>query len=125
MRQVVLAFNLLSVVYAIILGLLVLSLTTMIAIDFINVAAIPKTAVLFALLLPANIISVSALKRRKRWSYVVCSAHVLFLFAVSVYSMATSSINASSLIMLVLLALLGLSLYTDYVLGRGVHNNSL
>ena len=79
MRQVVLAFNFLSVVYAIISGLLILSLTTLVAVDFINVDAIPKTAALFALLLLANIISVSALKRRKRWSYIVCSAHVFLL----------------------------------------------
>ena len=50
MRQVVLAFNFLSVVYAIISGLLILSLTTLVAVDFINVDAIPKTAALFALL---------------------------------------------------------------------------
>lgn len=125
MRQVVLAFNFLSVVYAIISGLLILSLTTIVAVDFINVDAIPKTAVLFALLLPANIISASALKRRKLWSYIVCSAHVFLLCAVSVYSMATRSISASSIFLLGLLALLGLSLYTDYVSGRGVHNKPL
>jgi len=125
MRQVVLAFNFLSVVYAIISGLLILSLTTMVTVDFINVDAIPKTAVLFALLLPANIISASALQRRKLWSYIVCSAHVFLLCAVFVYSMATSSISASSLFLLGLVALLGLSLYTDYVSGRGVHNNPL
>ncbi|MGY0644487.1 MAG: hypothetical protein ACW7DN_07950 [Paraglaciecola chathamensis] len=119
MRQVVLAFNFLSVVYAIISGLLILSLTTMVAVDFLNVDAIPKTAVLVVLLLLANIISVSALKRRKTWAYIVCSAHLFFLCAVSVLSMATSSINTSSLI---LLGLLALSLYTDYVSGRGVHN---
>ena len=125
MRQVVLAFNFLSVVYAIISGLLILSLTTLVAVDFINVDAIPKTAALFALLLLANIISVSALKRRIRWSYIVCSAHVFLLCAVSVYSMATRSINASSLFLLGLVAVLGLLLYTDYVSGKDVHNNPL
>ncbi|MAP23604.1 hypothetical protein SAMN05216361_3901 [Marisediminitalea aggregata] len=125
MRQVVLAFNFLSVVYAIISGLLILSLTTLVAVDFINVDAIPKTAALFALLLLANIISVSALKRRKRWSYIVCSAHVFLLCAVSVYSMATRSISASSLFLLGLVAVLGLLLYTDYVSGKDVHNNPL
>ena len=125
MRQVVLAFNFLSVVYATISGLLILSLTTMVAVDFINVYAIPKTAVIFALLLSVNIISASALKRIKFWSYIVCSAHVLFLCAVSVYSMATSSISISSIFLLGLVALLGLMLYTDYVSSRGVHNKPL
>lgn len=77
MRQAVLAFNFLSIIYAIVTGLLVLSLTTMVAVDFMNIGVIPKTAVLVVVLLPVNMLSVSGLKRRKSWAYVICSACVL------------------------------------------------
>lgn len=98
MRQVVSAFHFLSVVYAIITGLLVLSLTVMFAVDSIDVDTMPNSAVLLLFLMPTNMISVAGLKQRKSWAYVVCFAHVAFLCSVFVYSMATSSINVTNLI---------------------------
>ena len=119
MRQAVLAFNFLSVIYAIVAGLLVLSLTTMVAVDFMNIGAIPKTAVLVVVLLPVNMLSVSGLKQRKPWASVICSAQLALLLAVIVYPMVNSPVNPNGLIVAGLLALLGLLLYTDYTSYRG------
>ncbi len=116
------AFNFLTVIYAIVAGLLVLSLTTMVAVDFMNIGAIPKTVALVVVLLPVNMLAVSGLKRRKSWAYVICSAQLAFLLAVIVYPMVNSPVNPNGLIVAGLLALLGLILYSDYASSRGEKN---
>ena len=122
MRNVVLAFNFVSVFYAIISGLLILFLITFVTTELMDISTIPPLLFLLIFLLPANMYAVYGLKRRKTWAYVACSAQVIVWFGLLVYSLITEPFDIGTLINLCLPVTFAALLYNDYLSADKVDN---
>ena len=127
MRNVVIAFNFLSVFYAIGAALSILTLTSLVTIQSINTHSVPFATYLLVFLLPANLLLVNALKRRKLWAYIGCAVHIAMLILCSLFSIISSKDFSLLTQLLILVLLFGFAslLYKDYLFGRNVHNKQL
>ncbi|MDX1538714.1 hypothetical protein [Arsukibacterium sp.] len=116
MRKVVLAFNMLSVVYAIIAGLALAVAFVGVPVALEGYKVSPYLGLYIILPLIYNLLTVYGLKRLKLWGYVMAAIELLLLMLNLLYGWLTGDWQniVGSIVWVGMLVILGSILYSDF-----------